>query len=452
MPAGRTAPPPLALAPVLALTLAACGWGAAGCSDDRGRTPGPNVVVYVVDTLRADALPFYARAGGRGEHARAPNLERFARDGVTFERVYSPSSWTRPSVATILTGVPPRVHGVVSRRDALRADVPMLSERLRDAGWATGAFVGNPNAARRYGFDRGWDVFYEGFTRGPMPSVEELTATALHWLETAPRPFLLFILAVDPHHPYLPPEDFDRYEPEPDVAGEYAEDRAKYLGEVEYADHGFGMLLEALREEDELDETIVAFTSDHGEEFGDHGRLGHGKTVFEEVLRVPLVLRYPPSFAAGERRSATAAHVDLVPTLLELTRTQGAQDLPGHSLLRFPARPERTLFSRIDIDVSRASALTRGAWKLVLDEKAEALSLFDLANDPGESRDLSTARGQRARVQDMREELTKLAQAQIERRRQTPRIDDRELAAETRRALEVLGYLAPEDEEPEPSP
>jgi arylsulfatase A-like enzyme len=418
-------------------------WIGTSCSFESVDEPRrPNVLLYVVDTLRADALPMYGN-----QTVRAPNLQRLAREGQTFDRAYAPSAWTRSSMASILTGAPPRTHGAITRRDALMGDVPLVSERLWVEGYATAAFIGNPNAGREFGFDRGWGLFYEGFVAGPLPSVDELNEQALAWLETAPRPFLLLMLPVDPHDPYLPPKHFDRHTPGPGLK-HWEEKRAKYFGEVGYADHGFGVLIEALRDRGELDDTIVVFTSDHGEEFGEHGQLGHGKTVFEEVVHVPLLLRHPGSFMGATRAAGPVEHVDLLPTLLELTGVGGHEGLPGRSLLGEPRAAEHPIVAHIEIDRVSASALIEGEWKLIFDEKTNEAFLYHLADDPRERRDLSAMPEHRSRALAMRARLSALERDQGKSAADRAPVEHDDLSPATRRSLEALGYLAPSEDVP----
>jgi arylsulfatase A-like enzyme len=378
---------------------------------------------------------------------QAPSLVAFEEQSHTFENAYAPSAWTRASIGSILTGLPPFEHGAVSRRQLISEDAVLLSESLGKAGYATGAVVGNPNAGKSYGFDQGWDSFIEGFVRGPLPDIESLDDQALAWLETAPRPFFLFVLVVDPHHPYRPPERFDNHLAEPSRPEGFSDEYARYLGEVEYVDFGFGRLLEALRARDELDETVVVLTSDHGEEFGEHGQLGHGKTVFEEVVRVPLLIRAPGRLSAGARSDSPVQLVDIAPTLLEAAGVSVPTKLPGRSLFAEAngATPPRSLFTRIVLDRSSSAAVIEYPWKLIVDRKADATHLYNLASDRHEENNLADRREHEKRKQRMLTKLaTRLQSADDMGKKAKRQRHESELPAATRESLEALGYLEPE--------
>ena len=303
------------LKPASALALASACLLLSSCGDGRGPSPDskPNIVVFVTDTLRADALAVYGNSA-----VASPSLTKLAERGVVYERATSSSPWTRPAVASILSGLYPDVHGVQSREDALPEDIALLPELLRGAGYATAAITANPNVGSFFGFDRGFDRYIELYQRKRAGYVRsgELVATAadaveaaLEWIAGADRPFFLFVLTIDPHVPYAPPERFDRYaeeyagpvrgtnrwlrDKELDEAGRQRL-RSLYWGEVTFNDASLASLLEGLSDFGLDESTIVVFTADHGEEFWEHGGWGARQDA----------VRRDPARAAGRGRPA----------------------------------------------------------------------------------------------------------------------------------------------------
>jgi arylsulfatase A-like enzyme len=379
----------------------ALGLLASGCQpgSDPASDP-PNVLIYVIDTLRRDSLGSYGNT-----RVPTPNIDAAAREGVVFEQATSPSSWTRASMATLLTGFDPPAHGAVDRRDALPRDLPTLAERLREHGYAAGFVTSNPNVGTPFGFDRGFDEITELYGRREpgYVRVEELTtrsdevvATALDWLDRAAHPFLLVVLAIDPHSPYQPPPEFDRFGPaDADIDGsqaslqrrdldaaQRARIRGLYDAEVAYSDAEFGKLVAGLRERRLLDETLLVITSDHGEEFWERGVRGHGLSLAEASIRIPLIVRFPGSqrVAAGTRRGDPAGLDDLVPSVLDLLGLPGDGALPGRSL--FGEHAPAPTFASLSLEGRSLAAAREPRWKLVWDLAADTRALYDLELDP----------------------------------------------------------------------
>jgi len=442
--------------------LLAIALGVTACGDpapDRSRV-GPNVLLYVVDTLRADALGAYGHP-----RVETPALDALAAEGWLFERVYAPSSWTRPSVASLLTGAEPGAHGVNGRDEALPAGARLLSEELRASGYATAGFVTNPNVGSFFGFDQGFDHYEELYARrepGRVGSGElvtragEVTERAIAWLDEATEPFFLFALTTDPHWPYDPPASFDRY------GGDYRGPvrdggdavkradlgpadrervRAFYHGEVSANDAAFGALLEQLRQRGLADSTLVVFTADHGEEFWEHGRHGHGRQLFEESIRVPLVFAAPGLEA--RRAEAPVALIDVAPTILDLLGLPAPAASQGRSLAGGAADGERRLHVRLDRGDDRVDALIAHPWKLIRDGASGRSALFDLRGDPRERRDLAAVEARR--VDALNRELAARAEANARQRArlggEAAPVPSDALPAEARQALEALGYL-----------
>jgi len=421
--------------------------------------PRPNVVVYIVDTLRSDSLGSYGN-----ERISTPHIDAVAREGVVFEQATSPSAWTRASVATLLTGVDPPAHGAVDRRDALPHDLLTLGERLRAHGYASAFITSNPNVGSFFGFGRGFDDIIELYGRREpgIVRVEELiadsaqvSASALDWLDRAARPFFLVVLCIDPHSPYTPPDEFDRFagtSPATDIDGSQAalqrrdltaahraRIRSLYDAEIAYTDASFGTLVEGLDERGVLDDTLLVVTSDHGEEFWERGMRGHGRSLAEAAIRIPLIIRFPhsPRVVAGSRRTDPAGLDDLVPSVLDLLGLPRDEALPGRALFG-EADPTPT-FASLSLEGHAIAAAREPRWKLVWDLTTDSRALYDLASDPLEQSPVAVETSRQAIAAEGRLRQA-IAQGLADRRTH----DDAEvgpLPAEIEATLRALGYL-----------
>ena len=335
-----------------------------------------------------------------------------------------------------------------------------LGSLLAAAGYRTGAISANGQVSRATGFAHGFGDF-RFLAHGP-PS-EETVDAALAWLDEGEggRPWFLYVHDLDPHAPYTPPDDLRRrFAPDVDPeAGSHAAivaaygargvERARrvadlvplYEAEVAAMDRAFGRLLDGLADRGMADDTLVVFVSDHGEEFDEHGDLGHGKNLFRPSLDVPLVVRLPGQ-RRGVRVSRLAQHVDLLPTVLARAGLEPPPGLPGvdlAELARFADGdhvPPRPAVSHLHSDRRRGTALTLGGWKLIRPESAPLglrPTLYAWLDDPAESHDLARARPVRAGY--LRSLLR--AETAAPEAESTPA----EIDKETRRSLEALGYL-----------
>lgn len=369
----------------------------AGCAPERPARP-PSILLYVVDTLRADFVGAYGN-----ELVETPTMDRLAAEGLLFERAFAPASWTRPSMATLLTGVDPAEHGTTGRASVLPDEARTLAEVAREAGYATAFVVANPNAGKVFGFDQGFDEMLELYRsqdprfidpRKATTKSDVVTERALAWLEGVRPPFLLVILSIDPHFPYSPPQErldaevakqpIDRQSPKAeDLARAF---QANYRAEIAHTDQSLGRLLDGLDERDWLEETIVVVTADHGEEFFEHGRFQHGKTLYDEVLRVPLIVRHGASqrIVPGTRSDATARLADVMPTVLDLAGLPAPAGLRGRSLLAEDAKAPELVFARLTLDGFDLEAVRAPPWKLIRDRANDSHSLYELRIDPGE--------------------------------------------------------------------
>lgn len=379
----------------------------------------PNIILISIDSLRADHLHAYGYP-----RETSPNLDRLAAEGARFETVMSPTSWTLPSHMTLLTSLPPELHGVTTQRLRLRSDIDTLPARLQRAGYDTAGIVSATYLDGLFGFSRGFDE-YDDYTllhaasersRNEISS-PQLAQRSIDWLERRTRhpdgrPFFLFVHMFDVHYDYNPPLPFDRmFDPtyRGAVDGDVGSVRrnmpsrdlqhlvALYDGEIAWVDVHIGEILTALRQLRLDGNTIVAVTADHGEEFFDHGAQGHDKTLYDEVLHVPLIVRYPGHIAAGRVISGQVRLMDVGLTLLDLagvrvrppSRPSEATSLA--TLLLAPTGAAPTLPAFGDLRGSFASIRTGNA-KLIRDLRTHREELYDLLTDPHELHDLSHER------------------------------------------------------------
>ncbi len=428
----------------------------------------PNLIVYLIDTLRADHLGCYGYP-----LPTSPRIDAFARESVLWREARSQSSWTKPAVATLLTGLYPITHGADRRARGLAPDVVTLADRLAAAGYQTAFFTTNPTVTAKFGFDRGFDEFHylshprgRGRGRGHVDSAQ-IHRQVVAWLERRDpaRPFFLVVHTLDPHDPYNPPERFKRrFAPDVDAtvaccirAHELAaltpgaararaqEMVALYDGEIAQNDESFGALYDELARRDLLERSALLLTADHGEEFYDHGGWRHASTLYEEVLRIPLILRLPGGAERGRAIDAPADLIDIAPTLLALVGLEVPATLPGESWLPALgglAPPAGESFAWLEHpSFSIASVLrdswkgvrSRGGWRLPLERGSD--ELFELRADPGERRNLTGASSLRRNWL-----LDRLAATEARQSRAAPAADVA-IEPELERELRALGYF-----------
>jgi len=446
----------------------------------------PNLVVYLVDTLRADHLGCYGYP-----KPISPEIDAFARDALLFERTFAQSSWTRSAVASLFTGELPIHHGVLGRDHSLPEEAVTLAELLGEAGYASAGFVANGNVDPAFGFGQGFDHFERLRRRtpgAPHALAGEVHGEALAWLDDHGRePFFLYLHTLDPHAPYRPPTGAARrfardvgqpnlgpeearvlaeqvaatphpdnpshlrlgsmpwiralldggIEPTPEIVEDLT---ALYDAEIYANDRWFGALIDALVERGLYRESLIVFVSDHGEELHDHGGWSHGRTLYGEQLRVPLIVKPPAAsgIPVGRRIERLARQVDLLPTLLAAAGVPVPESVAGRGLLApegSDAGGERGL-SYLDLDGRRSASWLEGRFKLLCPGiDAGRCRLFDLAADPGERSDLAPRRPVLAGSLWARL-ARELAAAPA-----ASEATDAELDPELRRQLEALGYL-----------
>jgi len=411
------------------------------------------VLLITIDTLRADHV------GAYGGPVATPAIDALAAEGALIEGAFTPIPSTGPAHASLMTGLYPWRHGALRNAAPLDARIPVLAEVAKARGLATAAFVSSYILDRRFGFHQGFDTyvfepteryFWRGEMRDAFFSRGETTAgAAMRWItQNAGAPFFVWVHLFDPHTPYDPPPGFAVPPGDPvDRTGKIVPPMVRdfealdrmvraYRGEVAYADAQVGRLVERLRLLGLLDGTAVIVTSDHGEGLGDHGELEHGSNVFDELVRVPLVIR-APGIPPGRRLRGAAQLEDLAPTVRALIGAEALAASDGFDLLpwiagRAASSPRAAVVGRRRPYRDRPDLFFESRWPRKWIGRADAPGIgFSRDRDPGE-RDPFLGQGMPAHL---REALERPAQAEA---RSVPEADP-----ETRRALEALGYAEP---------
>ena len=418
----RARPPLRRTRTVLAITgiagLVASALGAASLSavETRRAAGRPSVLILCLDTMRADAL------GSLGGGDRTPFLDRLAAESVLFEQATAAAPWTLPSHVSLFTSRLPFDHGTRFSMNRISPSRLMLAERFREAGYRTGGFTGDAYVDSKFGFDQGFDRyedFHEDIVSGPVP----IANAALRWIrQSRERPFFAFVHTYEPHSPFtetLFAESADR-EGLPDIFdsplvqkihdGELVLSerqrrwvRDLYSGDVARADRIMGAMLEALRDDGILDRTILVVLSDHGEDLWDHDDRwspGHGHSLYQELLHVPLFVRAPGVAAGGTRIHAPVSLLDVAPTLLDLCGLRTDERIHGRSLsetVRTGAEPAEVPVWAESVEYGPDRfALREGRWKVILTPgnrevhggyhpTVPPLEVFDLQSDPRET-------------------------------------------------------------------
>ena len=411
------------------------------------REPGRVLVWISQDTVRADHLSAYGYP-----RATSPRFDRRSPAWVVFDDALATSSWTLPSLGSQFTSRYPLFHGATGARRRRDERYPTLFESLAGAGFTVLGITANDFVSSYFGLADGFDALrFTGGSEGPegRQRAEDLNRLALEALaEWRGGDLALFVHYMDPHHPYDPPPPFDAMFPvdaaKDDGHGSSGRARmeAAYDGEIAYTDAQIDALLEELERRGLLRDAVIVYTADHGEEFLDHGGWKHSRTVYREMLHVPLALRLPGT--GGRRVAETVSLIDLAPTVLEALGVAAPASFQGRSMLPL-ARGERLAAREIYAETGRTTdgslrlAVQLGSVKYVRTQyndagKPPGEELFDLAADPTEQKsDLDHPEAER---------LRRYATAYLARGRdEAPKAATAEVPSEVRARLRALGYL-----------
>lgn len=404
----------------------------------------PNIVLIAVDTLRADYLKVYDPEA----KANTPAIDALRADSILYDKCFAQSSWTKASFATIFSGRYPENHNAVSKGSVLPESVTTFPEMLKDHGYYTQGFCNNPNIAATYNYDQGFVeyaylnpryLFFAGQSAEKMTLYKTLrqvynklmggrinvrdfyqpadtvTASGLSWLDSQSRPkdspFFLFLHYMDPHDPYMdhdnPGTGYARVrlgdKIDPDKMKQTLQDA--YIGEIEYCDRHIGALIEGLKQRGLYDDSVIVFTSDHGEEFHEHGGWWHGLSLYDEQIGVPLLIKLPGNQNAGETNSFMGRHVDLGPTLLQLARVEADKiadsGMQGQPLFAaddpsaFQDVAKGYAYSHLNFEGIELRALRTPSYKLIHSNENKRnykpVELYNVELDPAEQNNLAGA-------------------------------------------------------------
>ncbi len=387
---------------------------------------GPNAILIITDTLRADHVGAYGSIS-----TKTPGMDRLAKDGVVFERAFSQSSWTRPSIATILTSLYPASHKVMYKTDLLPDGVSTVAETMRDAGYRTVGYVTNINVAPSFHFDQGFQEYhylapefffgagdsasklalYSGmrllrerflskqkFVQNYYQDAQTVNGAALPWIDrSSKQPFFTLIHYMDPHDPYfeipyngVAVARVDTPNPDPSQR-----DRLErlYASNVEYMDRFIGNLVEALKAAGVYDNTMIVLVADHGEEFYEHKGWWHGTTLYDEETHVPFLVKLPKNAKAGTRVKSTVQLLDVAPTIVAACGVPTPQCFQGRDLFS-DAKAPVAFYAQEDHEGNVLESVRSDRWKMILANEGNPrglapLELYDMQADPGESRNLA---------------------------------------------------------------
>ncbi|MBD3170116.1 MAG: sulfatase-like hydrolase/transferase [candidate division Zixibacteria bacterium] len=429
----------------------------------------PPVIFIIADALRADRLSCY------GYNIDTPNIQALADDGVKFELALANCSWTRPSIASFMTSLNPLQHNVRTGNQSINMELTTFAEVMNSGGYFTMGVHNNPHIREMMNFDQGFDYYeyYEPMKLYPYPSdapilkrqllmnkimkrfhsksqavflvYQDASATSRHIINLLDQMsytnYFLFIHYMDPHAPYYTaPYTGDAIDFDTDLTVENLDVvNGAYDAEIKRVDRGLGMLLEYLKSKGQYGQSLIIFTSDHGEEFYDHQGWGHGKTQYDEVLKIPLIIKFPNNSYEGLADTSLVESVDIAPTVTRYLDVPTPDSWTGKNIIS----NEETEWSLGE---------TKGAFKKVLslrsyDEKIHAsykgdhltgIQYYNLAVDPKEQNDLA----ENPKYRDRAKELLKLMEEYVNRYTdKSYESGEINLDDETKERLKALGYL-----------
>ncbi len=443
------------------------------------------VLLITIDTLRHDSVLAGAPSDG-------PNIDALARQSVVFENAYVPSPWTPPSIASIMTGLTPWAHTVSRRQTVFPAATPYLPDRMLEAGYATAAFGANSLLTYQNALSRSFETYH--FPERGRPTTlgvaalrallgpvkmsdqhwtEEITALAERWIELhQEQDFFLWLHYFDPHAPYIPPEEFLSDMPDrPPLRAGFEFDRSQllsrvatysprqkrwlkdlYRGEVRYIDDRIGRLIGTLKRLGLYEESLIVVTSDHGEEFWEHGAVRHGHTFYDELLKVPLLVKPPGSPTPLVRQvPQNVSTVSVMPTVLEMCGlTFNPEQFSAPSLVPWfsrkgdgagEAEKEQPVFATHPNYFEDREVVVEGHWKYIRFEEEDRRELYDLAADPAEQ--MNIADREQGRVSELEAviALHREKSAELKERYGIGRPASAEERERIREQLKSLGYI-----------
>ena len=431
-----------------------------GCRKTSSSKP-VNIILITLDTTRADSLGCYGY-----KRDTSPCLDKLANESVLYTRALATSSWTLPSHASLFTGKFTSSHGArydpegplslasaldpnsehyrKHRARTISSQENTLAQILQDAGYVTGAVVSGPWLKKVFGLDKGFDHYADDqITALNGKKASDVTSQALRWLKRiGSDPFFLFLNYFDPHYPYNPPGEFLHAflpadgRPVENITS--PEDlRALYDAEILYMDYHIGQLLINLKTLGLYDNTLIIVTSDHGELFGEHGQMGHGNTLYQEELHVPLMVKYPGSELGARREDRAIQLIDILPMILNRLNIPFPPGIQGNAPpdIAHPILAEVYPLAFRQGYQGEWRALYEGSFKFLWNSQGNSL-LVNLDDDPRETVNLIDRYGEKARAMEATIEALLASLPKPGPAGPQQKIDEH-----TREALQSLGYL-----------
>lgn len=482
------------LALAIAGLVAACGSrtedAPAGAQSSADR---PDIILVSIDSLRFDHLGCYGY-----KKPTSPNIDRIASEGVRCESAVSTTSWTLPAHAAMFTGLFDSTHGLVDNGLRLTEERPTLAAVLRGNGYQTAGFFGGPYLDPGFGFGHGF-MHYEscmspppgerasrepgsGAAAGALPTLAELERShaditgprtleaVTRWLgrEVDARPLFLFVHLWDVHYDYNPPREYvEMFDPgytgtldasnlmkNSEINAHMAPRDfdhlvALYDGEIRFSDDILGKILAAVEKRGRMANTLLVITADHGEEFFEHGGKGHQRTLFDEVVRVPLIVRWPGQLVGERVVREEVRLVDLMPTVLSSAGIAQQPPMQGRDVLKLwrgETLTDAPALCELLVDKNDVRALRTNAFKVIDYRKARVTHGYDLVRDPREERPIA---GQSPRVSGAREELDRVLEADTALRKKIGAgVQPAETPEAVRRRIHGLGYAGDGESKP----
>jgi arylsulfatase A-like enzyme len=454
-----------------ALLLAGC---LASCGSSEPEGP-PNIVLITLESLRTDHLEVLG-----GARSTAPYLEALGGEAVVYEDAHAVTSWTLASHASIFTGLYPTAHRTTGPKSRLNDSYTTLAEILSENGYQSAGVASGPYLTTAYNLHQGFELYDDSPAEAvdldahadvTNPQMESLLEEFLNRQRDPTRPFFLFAYYWDPHYDYIPPPPYDEMFVDDeceavDVTEYEATNRvharirpgqlrfviSQYDGEIRWTDESLGKLFRLLKEKGLWEDTAVVVTSDHGEEFFDHGHKGHKHNLYAETVRVPLIIKYPRGRPRG-RDARLVSLVDLFPTILDLAGVTSPVPHQGRSLIGPPPDSERAIYhellsifffprpgkSGMTKRVEEWFAVRQGDYKLITVPRKRRVELYHVLEDPEEKVDVAAA--ETAKVKELLEMLDRWQSRTQELSRGPAEAGEAELDPDALERLRSLGYL-----------
>jgi len=358
-----------------------------------------NIILIAIDTLRADHLGCYGYP-----RTTSPNIDQLAHDSIIFENAFAQSPWTLPSFSSMFTSLYPSQHkaGLINKK--LEDDYLTLAEILSQNGYYTIGFTGGAYLSKEFGLSQGFDIFYE-YNSPQSNDIENVIQHAIKWLkEKRKDKFFLFVHSYQPHSPYWPPTDFDIFFKsytgritgdiwkDIGIVPEKLESRFKtlskidrdrlislYDGDILYTDYWIGRLLTTLQDLGLYNNSLIIFTSDHGEEFNEHGAWEHGHSLYNELIHVPLILKLPGLKLRGTKSKRIAQLIDILPTICEIANLKINFSIQGESLLAKSS--EKNIAYSQSFPVPNLLAVVEGDTKVIFNFDNAKCEIYNIEED-----------------------------------------------------------------------